>query len=295
MEKLNTTVFLKVVETGSFKKAADSLGYTQAGISYIINAMEEEFGLVLFHREYGGVRLTSEGRKLVHIIRQIADREHYLQETINDIRELRSGKVRVSTFNSVYIHWLPGIIRKFRDQYPKIDVEIVSCEEDKENEELINDRQVDCGFIARKPGIDMDWFELMEESLMAVVPADHPLAYEKAFPLAKAGDYPYIMMTYDKPDFLDQVFPKGIVPKVAITVDNDYAALNMVSCGLGFCVFPQLLLNDISYPVRCLQFDPPIHRTVSIATRSMDTCTGAAKEFIRCAREWVAANDFSIA
>ena len=61
MEKLNTTVFLKVVEIGSFKRTADILGYTQAGVSYIINAMEKEFGLTLFHREYGGVRLTSEG------------------------------------------------------------------------------------------------------------------------------------------------------------------------------------------------------------------------------------------
>ena len=42
MEKLNTTVFLKVVETGSFKRTADILGYTQAGISYIIGAMEQE-------------------------------------------------------------------------------------------------------------------------------------------------------------------------------------------------------------------------------------------------------------
>ena len=45
MEKLNAEVFLKVVETGSFKKAADILNYTQAGVSYIINAMEKEFGL----------------------------------------------------------------------------------------------------------------------------------------------------------------------------------------------------------------------------------------------------------
>ena len=58
MDKLNATVFLKVVETGSFKRTADILGYTQAGISYIIVAMEQEFGLTLFHREYGGVSCT---------------------------------------------------------------------------------------------------------------------------------------------------------------------------------------------------------------------------------------------
>ena len=53
MEKLNAEVFLKVVETGSFKKAADVLNYTQAGVSYIINAMEEEYGIKLFYNGKG--------------------------------------------------------------------------------------------------------------------------------------------------------------------------------------------------------------------------------------------------
>lgn len=294
MEKLNTTVFLKVVETGSFKKAADSLGYTQAGISYIINAMEEEFGIVLFHREYGGVHLTPEGRQVIHLIRQIADWERYLQEAINDIRDLKSGKVRVCTFNSVYIHWLPGIIRKFRDRYPRIEVEIVPCEEDATAAQMICHREVDCGFVASIPPLDMDRYELMEESLMAVLPVDHPLAAEKNFPLSEAGNYPYILMAYDRPDFLSKVFKGGIRPDVSITVDNDYAALNMVSQGLGFCIFPQLLLNDLPYPVRCLPFDTPIHRTVCLCVRSMDTCTRATREFVRCAREWVDENDFSV-
>ena len=42
MDKLNCNVFLTVVETGSFKRTADILGYTQAGISYIINSLEDE-------------------------------------------------------------------------------------------------------------------------------------------------------------------------------------------------------------------------------------------------------------
>ena len=288
MDKLNTTVFLKVVETGSFKRTADILGYTQAGISYIIGAMEQEFGLTLFHREYGGVRLTSEGRRLVHLIRQIADREHYLKEAIDDIRDLRSGSVRVCTFNSVYIHWLPGIIRKFRDEYPNIDIEIVSCEEDREIEKMILYRDVDCGFMPDIPRMDIDYYPLMEESLMVAVPEDHPMADKKIFPRSELGNYPYIMFTFDKPDFNDLVFRGSITPKTAFTVDNDYAAMAMVSQGLGIAIFPQLLLNDSPFPIRALELDPPLRRNVNIATHSTDTCTRATKEFIRCSREWIA-------
>ena len=294
MEKLNATVFLKVVETGSFKRTADILGYTQAGISYIISAMEKEFGLTLFHREYGGVRLTSEGRQLLHMIRQIADWEHYLEQAINDIRDLKTGTVRVCAFNSVYIHWLPGIIRKFRDLHPGIDIEIVSCDADRDIEKMIASREVDCGFMPSIPYAGIEYFPLMEESLMVAVPPDHPMADKKKFPLSEMGNYPYIMFTFDKPDFNDLIFRNGIKPRTAFTVDNDYAAMAMVSQGLGMCIFPQILLNDIPFSIRCLELDPPLRRSISIATRSMDTCTRSTREFIRCTREWVEEMNFSL-
>ena len=75
MDKINTAVFLKTAETLNFRKTADELGYTQAGVSYIISAMEEELGLPLFIREYGGVKLTSEGRALLPQFRELAAAE----------------------------------------------------------------------------------------------------------------------------------------------------------------------------------------------------------------------------
>ena len=53
---------LKAAETGSFKEAARELGYTQAGVSYAVGALERELGVSLFVREYGGVRRTRRWR-----------------------------------------------------------------------------------------------------------------------------------------------------------------------------------------------------------------------------------------
>ena len=64
-------VFVCVAETGSFKAAAEELGYTQAGISYLVNALEKELGLTLFLREYGGVHLTTEGREVLGLVQAI--------------------------------------------------------------------------------------------------------------------------------------------------------------------------------------------------------------------------------
>ncbi len=294
MEKLNAEVFLKVVETGSFKKAADLLNYTQAGVSYIINAMEEEYGIRLFYREHGGVRLNDNGKELLPLIRQLDRDEHFIREKINALKGLDSGTVRVSTFNSVYVRWLPGILRSFEEQHPGIKVEVVSCEDSIENERLIFSREVDCGFLIGEPTMELDTIDLSEDELMAAVSPDHPLANRNAFPLEQLPAQPYIMISFDKSDFYDLLFPGGSGPNTKYVADNEFAAMAMVSRGLGVSVFSRLLLQEPVFPVRSLPFDPPVSRMIRIGTRSMKTCTAATKEFMRCSERWIHANNESL-
>lgn len=294
MEKLNAEVFLKVVETGSFKKAADLLNYTQAGVSYIINAMEEEYGIRLFYREHGGVRLNDNGKELLPLIRQLDRDEHFIREKINALKGLDSGTVRVSTFNSVYVRWLPGILRSFEEQHPGIKVEVVSCEDSIENERLIFSREVDCGFLIGEPTMELDTIDLSEDELMAAVSPDHPLAGRNAFPLEQLPSQPYIMISFDKSDFYDLLFPGGSGPNTKYVADNEFAAMAMVSRGLGVSVFSRLLLQEPVFPVRSLPFDPPVSRMIRIGTRSMKTCTAATKEFMRCSERWIHANNESL-
>ena len=56
--------FVLAAETGSFKSTAEQLGYTQAGISYMMSSLESEMGTALFTRDHSGVRLTEDGRNL---------------------------------------------------------------------------------------------------------------------------------------------------------------------------------------------------------------------------------------
>lgn len=288
MDKLNCNVLLTVVETGSFKRAADILGYTQAGISYIINSLEDEWGIKLFYREHGGVKLTSDGEKLLPLIRQVDIAERNIGEMVNDIKGLNAGKVRISTFNAVSIHWLPGIIRTFKEKYPAIDLEIISCEDNKENEQLIFSREVDCGFLAEVPSSEIEFHDLLNDSYLVAVAENHPSAGEAAYPVTKLYDDAYIMLAFDRSDFYDKIFPDGKRPKPAFIADNEVAALSMISENLGVGIFSQLLAGDAQYPVCFIPLEPPATRTVGIGVRSMKTCTTATRQFIQHVRDWVA-------
>lgn len=70
-------------------------------------------------------------------------------------------------------------------------------------------------------------------------------------------------------------------------MDNDYAAMAMVSQNLGYCIFPEILLRDAPYKVVRLDFDEPIKRTVRLGLRSMEEASPATKKFVECATSWI--------
>ena len=57
--------FIKTIEYGSFTKAAEILNYSQSGISRMIHDLEKEWNVSLLERGRAGVRLTSDGMKLL--------------------------------------------------------------------------------------------------------------------------------------------------------------------------------------------------------------------------------------
>lgn len=288
MDKINAKVFLKVAETGSFRKAADQLGYTQAGISYIISSMEDEIGLSLFIRDRAGVSLSQEGIQLLPYMKQLGAWEYQFQQAVDEIKDLERGTVRVQIFDSISIHWLPGIIRKFHHDFPGIRIELISEEDSVRAEQMVLNGEVDCGFFLTKVLSKIDSFPLLEDPILAIVAPDHPLAKEEFFPLDQLGSYPYISMKYENHTGIKDIFQKKkIVPNTAFDMDNDYAAMAMVSQGLGYAIFPKLLLQDIPYEVCCKEFDVPQKRMISIGTADIRSCSKACARFIQYTKDWV--------
>lgn len=291
MDLNNIQVFLTVAEEGSFRRAAERLGYTQAGISYIINNLEEETGLTLFVRDRSGVHLSPEGQHLLPQVRQLDMDNRVLSQTVNELKGLENGTLRVVTFESVSIHWLPGILAEFTRDFPGINIELISEEDNHIVEQMVLTGAVDCGFFLTGVKAPIDVFKLHEEPILAVVGPNHEMANAKYFPVSRLGEFPYIEMKYDSHTGIKHIFERhNVQPNTAFSIDNDFAALAMASKGLGFCVFPEMLLQSLSLDLRFLKFDERETRVLSIGTRSVDTASTACLKFIEYTRRWVAEN-----
>lgn len=281
--------FLHVAETGSFKQAAHDLGYTQAGISYLISSMEKELGIPLFVRDYGGAHLTNEGRDLLPWFRNVCNDERQLAGRIAELKHLESGVVRVAAFTSVSIKWFPEIAKTFLAKHPGIDLQLVCLDNEDELEQAVWSGDVDCGFFVFPIKQQLEAISLYHDPLMVLLPPNHALANAAHVPARTLGEEPYIRLQNGSLSEMDAVFSNNRVePHVRFTINNDYAVMSMVSAGLGFSVLPSLLLDTTPFPVAVVPPQKETHREIAIAVRSMDTASAATRAFVETTRTWVA-------
>lgn len=272
--------FVKTVELGSFSKAAEALDYSQSGISRMIADLEKEWNIILLERDRNGVRLTSDGMRLLPYARNLCEEYFRLQEQVDELKGIRSGLIRIGTFSSVATHWLPKIIKRFQMDYPNIEYEMLLGDY-TEIETWIAEGRVDCGFLRLPTRPEFDVIELEQDELMAVIPEDHPLAGAETFPVQAFADEPFMLLEKGGKAEIAEVFAKHkIKPDVRFTTWDDYAVMSMVEQGLGISILPRLILRRIPYHVVVKSFDDPAYRTIGLAMKNQKTASAAVKRFI---------------
>ena len=272
--------FIKTVEYGSFTKAAEILNYSQSGISRMINDLEKEWNVSLLERNRTGVKLTSDGMKILPIAQSVCNEFNRLQEQVDEINGLESGLIRIGTFSSVATHWLPKIIKEFQKDYPNIDYELLLGDY-TEIEEWIKTGRVDLGFLRLPTTEEFETIFLEEDKLLVVLPENHPLAECDKFPVKALCDYPFMLLEKGAKAEISEIFERNnITPNVHFTTWDDYAVMSMVEGGLGIAILPQLILHRIPYKIVAKELDVPAYRKIGIAYREKAKLPLAVKKFI---------------
>lgn len=96
------------VEYGSFTRAAENLGYTQSGLTHMMNSLEKDIGFPVLLRGRQGVRLTPAGERIFPLIRNLLVADEALGREIGRINTNREETVRIAAYSSIAIHWAAG-------------------------------------------------------------------------------------------------------------------------------------------------------------------------------------------
>jgi len=271
--------FLKTVEYGSLTKAARELGYTQSAISHMLNALEKEWGVTLLTRDRSGVVITSDGLQLLPLVRNICNANREIITKIGELHGLESGIIRIGTFTSVSVHWLPNMIKTFQSEYPKIDFELLHGDY-TEIENWIVEGRADCGFLRLPTRAGLESIFLEQDRLMVILPEQHPLADWEHFPISKLSDEPFILEVGSENEITEIFKANGIRPNVRFTARDEYAIISMVESGLGISIMPELVLHRTPYKIVKKELDTPAYRKLGIVLKDTRHASPAVKRFL---------------
>ena len=286
MDTAKVRALLTAADLGSISRAAESLGYTQSGVTHIIRALEDEAGFPLLVRGNRGVKLTADGERLAPMMRELTHAADRLEQEMALTRGVESGLVRIGTYSSISLHWLPSILEEFQARYPNIEVELLEGNA-LEIEDWLSTGRIDIAYTSLRPYYTFDTIKILDDPMYAVLPRSHPRAKDASFPITAFKGEPFLVYVADtKPELdLAQAMEMAGVSDTAKFYSNfDMTILAMVEHNLGITIMPRLILQGSTADVAAIPIEPRISRSLGIAVRSMAEASPAMQRFISCTR-----------
>ena len=289
MESKKLEALLMAVDLGSFTKAAEVLGYTQSGLTHMMNSLEKEVGFTLLERGRSGVRLTEEGERIAPAVREFLQANARLDSVIEQVASSRTEIIRVSAYASIAMHWLPGIIQRFREECPDVDVDIRMADHVDVPYELLAQGKMDAILVSPQDEGQYEWVHLADDPMFAVLPKDFDTQGMTAFPLAAFEARDFIMPSQGFDKDIMRIFNRiGVKPHILPTWVDDPTVISMVEHGLGVSMMTELTVRGRTDGVKLLPVEPASSRELGLAVRSLDAASDGLRHFIDCTKRVVA-------
>jgi DNA-binding transcriptional LysR family regulator len=245
-------VLREVSLRGSFSAAAQALAYSQSAISQQIAVLEREAGTRLVERHGRRVRLTDAGQALVRRADAILAELAAAEAELRAIAGLRGGRVRLSTFASAATALLPAAVAAFRADHPEVQVELSLVEATGEAIDGVRAGRADLALLIQPvdqpPPDQVETHRLLQDPMLVVLPAGHPLARRRALALDDLAGEQWVLGggpgCSDRDTILRACHAAGFEPRVTVLFPTDdyNATQGMVAAGAGITLLPRLAL-----------------------------------------------------
>jgi len=277
-------VLLKAIDTGSFSKAGELLGYTQSGITHMMNSLEEEFGFKILKRSKTGVTLTKEGELIVPTIREILRLEETLQQTAAQINGIEKGTLAIGTLTSLLLNWVPDIIEIFQEEHPNIEIQVMEGKI-KELEKWLEDGTIDVCFFSHQSYHTYEYIDLENDPLLAILPEGHMLTGMSSVPVEEFSKQPFLLNDADL-DVKSFLYECSIYPKIVFSSNFHTAVIAMAEHNYGISILPKILCDTNQYNVVTKELNPPAARKIIMAYLPGSEASPVIKNFIKCVKKY---------
>lgn len=249
-----------IVEEGSITRAMDVLHLSQSALSYQLKEAELQVGTQLFYRRNKKLILTPVGKKLyTSAIRVLAE----MDATDSEIKKMMNGEngvIRISTECYTSYHWLPAVLKKFNNEFPNVEIEIVFEATHRPVEKLM-EGELDLAITSNPELIDkIEFIKLFADEMLAVVAPQHPWANR---PFVQAEDFQDVtLIIHSLPldtvsIYRTELIPKGISPRKLIVLPLTEASIELAKANMGVIVLANWALKPyLSNEIKVVKINP---------------------------------------
>ena len=292
MDAKKVQALLAAVDLGSLTSAASELGYTQSGLTHMMNSLETELGLTLLLRGKSGVRLSPAGQELLPELRSLADAAEALDQAAEQLRQRNCSTLRLGAYSSIARHWVPQIMAEYRKVCPDTQVSLI-MDGLVELYSAVRDDQLDCIMTSYDESLaqGFGWIPLWEDELVAVLPESFPLEGD-VMPVERFDESQFLMPSQGADTYILPIFaasPRKIGPHIITTNLDDESIVSMVEHGLGVSLLSRLVVKGMSYQVKIVPISPKYFRSLGIIVSEKRMHDKNIRRLISCSQSIITA------
>ena len=282
----NFKTFCDLVETQSFSKAARLNDVTQSAVSQQLKAMESHYDMLIIDRNQKKFRLTQQGTTLYKTFKEILSLYERLNCEIQEMRNIVSGTIQISTVNSIGLHELPPYIKSFMKEFPSVNARVEYRRANLVYEDVLHGT-ADIGLVAFPiKHKELTIIPFATDELIVAMNPEHPLAGKENISIQELKNVEFIAFEKDIPTrkATDEILRKAEVEvSVVMEFDNVETVKRALEINAGVAIIPKnTVSNETSRGqlVTC-RLDEGAHiRPLSLIHKKTRLLTPALRSFI---------------
>ncbi len=293
MELRNLITFLKIVETGSFSKAAEQLRYSQSTVTVQIQQLEEELQVQLFDRIGKKVYVTEKGRELEGYAQAMTELSQKISAIGGEEQELQ-GTIRIAALDSLIISVLPAILREYNTRHPQVDIIVKTADNVFDAERQLSQNEVDLAFITHDKRSTKHFSKtiLKETNFVFAAAPNHPLTKKQNISLAEIAENDVIITNqqfyFSDMSNEDTKTTLEYIIKPRFDIWNPSGAMELAKQDCGIALLPYYLIQDaVNKGELCVLDVPELHFTVwlQMLQHEQKTVTPQMNAFFKLLKE----------
>lgn len=168
--------YVKVVETQNLSKTAEEFGLSQPAVTKQIQALEDNYGVLLLERSGRRLKTTEAGEMLYYCARDIIKAVDKTDKTMEEVSKNRRSTLCLGASSIPGEYILPQLIKRFKEKYHNVSISIDIADTEKIFT-LLSERELDVGIVGGWiSNRRIEGFEWLEDELVVVLPEKHKLA-----------------------------------------------------------------------------------------------------------------------